>query len=77
LAFLPGLVDERADEAGTDAAALMTGADFGTGEADLGGAVSDVEHAAACSGRSIRTPLLKTAPARTRAARWGALTDRR
>src|SRR6266568_3025969 len=36
----------------------------------------DGSHAAACSGRSIRTPLLKTAPARTRATRWGALTDR-
>ena len=37
---------------------------------------SRASHAAACSGRSIRTPLLKTALARTRATRWGALTDR-
>jgi hypothetical protein len=48
LAFLPGLVDECADEAGTDAAALMIGVDFDTGEVDLGGAVFDVEHADAC-----------------------------
>jgi len=42
LAFPPGLVDECADEAGTDAAALMIGVDFDTGEVDLGGAVFDV-----------------------------------
>jgi hypothetical protein len=48
LAFLPGLADECADEAGTDAAALMIGVDFDTGEVDLGGAVFDVEHADAC-----------------------------
>ena len=48
LAFLPGLADECADEAGTDAAALMIGVDFDTGGADLGGAVFDVEHADAC-----------------------------
>jgi flavin-dependent dehydrogenase len=35
-------------EAGTDAAALMIGVDFDTGEVDLGGAVFDVEHADAC-----------------------------
>jgi len=35
---LPGLVDECADEAGTDAAALMIGVDFDTGEVDLGSA---------------------------------------
>jgi hypothetical protein len=48
LAFLPGLVDECADEAGTDAAALMIGVDFDTGEIDLGGAVFDVGHADVC-----------------------------
>jgi len=48
LAFLPGLVDECADEAGTDAAALMIGVDFDTGEVDLGRAVFDVEHADVC-----------------------------
>ena len=36
VAFLPGLVDECADAAGTDAAALMIGMDFDTGEVDLG-----------------------------------------
>jgi hypothetical protein len=35
VAFLPGLVDECADEAGTDAAALMIGVDSDTGEVDL------------------------------------------
>jgi hypothetical protein len=40
LAFPPGLVDECADETGTDAAALMIGVDFDTGEVDLGGAAS-------------------------------------
>ena len=45
MASLPGLGDECADEAGTDAAALMIGADFDTGEVDLGGTVFDVEHA--------------------------------
>ena len=31
MAFPPGLVDQCADEAGTDAAALMIGADFSDG----------------------------------------------
>ena len=48
LVFLPGVVDECADEAGTDAAALMIGVDFDTGQVDLGGAVFDVEHAGVC-----------------------------
>src|SRR6266581_4143880 len=45
LAFLPGLVDERADEAGADAAALTAGVNLDAGQVDLGGTVFDVEHA--------------------------------
>src|SRR5260221_13635173 len=36
----------------------------------------DGGHAPACSGRSIRTPLLETAPARTRATRGGGVAAR-
>src|ERR1022692_3393581 len=45
LALVLGLVDERADQAGTDAAALMAGMDLDAGEVDLAGTVFDVEHA--------------------------------
>jgi hypothetical protein len=38
LTFLPSLVGECADEAGTDAAALIIGVDFDAGEVDLAGA---------------------------------------
>lgn len=43
--FLPGLVNERADEAGADAVALMIGEELDAGEVDLAGAVFDVDHA--------------------------------
>src|SRR5262249_22943265 len=135
LAVLPCLVDERADEPGADAVALVAGVHFDAGRVDFAGPVVGVDHAdvlpgggddlpapwveragmevplallvpppdrgdvaahgglvqlgaelavggggraqrdgghaAACSGHSARTPLRKTAPARTRAARCG------
>src|SRR5262249_36751709 len=131
--------DERADEPGADAVALVAGVHFDAGQVDFAGPVFDVDHAdvrpaggddlpapwveragmevplallvpppdrgdvaahgglvqlvaelavggggraqrdgghaAACSGHSAGTPLRKTAPARTRAARCGAFTD--
>lgn len=48
LAFVPGFVDERADEAGADAAALLAGVDLDACEVDLTGPVFDVEHADVC-----------------------------
>jgi hypothetical protein len=57
LAVPPGLVDERADEAGADAAALMPGVDLDAGEVDLAGAVFDAEHADVCPARGDDLPV--------------------
>ncbi|HEY6314904.1 MAG TPA: hypothetical protein VIY52_29455 [Streptosporangiaceae bacterium] len=48
LALVPGLVEERADEAGADAVALPIGVDLDAGEVDLGAAVFDGDHADVC-----------------------------
>src|SRR5215831_15313810 len=45
LAVLPGFVDERADEAGPDAAALIAGEDLDAAQVDLGRTPLDVDHA--------------------------------
>src|SRR6266571_335090 len=63
LAVLPGLVDERADEAGADAAALMAGVDLDAGEVDLGGTVFDVQHADVCPAGGDDLPAARVEPA--------------
>src|ERR1022692_748490 len=45
LAFLLGLVNECADQAGADSMALETGVNLDPGQVDLAGAVFDVKHA--------------------------------
>jgi hypothetical protein len=45
---LPGLVDKRTDQAGTDTAALMIRVDFDAGKVDLARTVLDIDHADVC-----------------------------
>ena len=58
-----GLVDKRADQAGTDAAALMAGMDLDAGKVDFAGTVFDVEHADVCAAGGDDLPAARVKPA--------------
>jgi MFS family permease len=63
LALPPGLLHQRADQAGADAAALMAGEDLDAGEVDLARPVFDVQHADICPAGGDDLPAVRVEPA--------------